>query len=133
MCATGSAFGLRRCRFLPVQTSGWFNFEVQPMSNLSSLSRKMMAVGGLGLFLAMASAPVFAESEYEYAKMLMDRNVGSFSTEDLIERFVTQLAKDPATQTDAKLIQATFRCHQADKATLDKRLKLLGDAQKLFN
>ncbi len=64
----------------------------------------------LAVSLAALARPARAESDYEYAKQLMDLNSPSFSTEDLVERLAARLDEAPAatTKMEAKLIKAAL-------------------------
>ncbi|HLX65117.1 MAG TPA: hypothetical protein VKX17_27860 [Planctomycetota bacterium] len=76
-----------------------------------------------------------AESDYEYAKMLIqDINSASFSTDDLVERMAARLAESPNPQTklESKLIQATLLRRQAADAPADKRVEKLKQANVIY-
>ena len=82
--------------------------------------------------LILFSAPVWAEMDYEFAKALIARQEPGFSTDDLTERLAFQLDGNPATKSDAKLILATLRRHQAENASLEKRAALLDEAERYY-
>ena len=86
------------------------------------------------VFLAALPLPARAENDYEFAKLLMDHSVPDFETDDLVEHLVAQLERAPATKTEAKLIKALLERKQAATpgVSLDKRTKLLDDAETLF-
>ena len=87
----------------------------------------------VALVLSLAApALVRAETEYDFAKALMDRSEPSFGTDDLVERLIARLEEAPNGALDAKLIKATLMRRQAAAATAERRPALLSDAQALF-
>ena len=99
------------------------------MNNVAP-SYRILALILAALALGLSGA-VKAEQDFEYAKLLMAR--GDFSTDDLIERFIVQLDQNAASKMDSKLIKATFKRRQAEKASLEKRTVLLEDAERLYH
>src|SRR6185295_1628020 len=75
---------------------------------------------------------VHAEQDFEYAKLLVERDEQSFPTDDIIGRLITKLLEAPATASEGKLIKATFLRHQAASSSAEKKNKLLTEANDLY-
>ena len=75
-----------------------------------------------------------AESEYEYAKQLIDINSPSFSTDDMVERLATRLDESASatSKLESKLIKAFWKRRKAVDATVEKRAALLKEASDLY-
>ncbi|MEI6232885.1 MAG: hypothetical protein WCT04_07530 [Planctomycetota bacterium] len=86
------------------------------------------------LVLAGSFGSARAESEYEYAKQLMDLNSPSYATYDLIERLTTRLDESTSTvvKMESKLIRAALKRRKAGEATVEKRAVLLKEASDLY-
>lgn len=80
----------------------------------------------------IVSSAARAESDYEFARTLMDMKGGSFSTDDLVERLAAKLDESPATKPEATLIRAALKRQQAGDATPDKRVAKLKEAGELY-
>ena len=88
----------------------------------------------LALALCALSRGAFAESEYEYAKLLISRNTPSFSNDDLVERLAVRLDESASatSKLESKLIMAALKRRRASESTVDKRVALLKDASELY-
>ncbi len=94
---------------------------------------KWIPVTALSCFLGGTIATsVHAEQDFEYAKLLVERDEQSFPTDDIIGRLITKLLETPSTQLEGKLIKATFLRHQAATSSSEKKNKLLTEANDLY-
>src|SRR5258706_192686 len=101
------------------------------MKHIPAFSRLSVIVPAV---LAVAfSRQVRAESDYEYAKQLLDINSPSFSTEDLIGRLPTRLEESasPTIKREAKLKKAALIRRKATEATVKKIIELLKQSSAL--
>jgi hypothetical protein len=97
----------------------------------ASLTR--LVAGACAAVLAVGFVPrAVAEQDYEFAKKLMEQDEPSFGTDDLVQRLIVRLEASPATVIDAKLIKATVKRRQAEKASVEKRKDLLDEAEALY-
>ena len=72
-----------------------------------------------------------AESDFEYAKLLMDLSI---PTDDLVQRQIARLdeSASPTGKLEAKMVKAAFKRRKAQEATVEKRGALLKEASELY-
>ena len=82
--------------------------------------------------LLLGATTARAEMDYEFARMLIERDEPSFSTGDLVERLIINLEQNPASKIDGKLARATWKRRQSEIASPAKRKGLLDEAEALY-
>ncbi|MFH0938074.1 MAG: hypothetical protein V1899_02150 [Planctomycetota bacterium] len=94
--------------------------------------RRLAGVSVAALLFFGFAAPSYAELDYEFAKLMLERDEPSFSTEDLIQRLVVKLEANPANKSEAMLIKATVKRRQANAAAAEKADKLLKEVEYIY-